>query len=40
MKTKSWEDIMLTIKEEERKRKAVLAKRGRDTFKKKNKLCA
>jgi hypothetical protein len=35
MKIKSLEELMVGVKEEERKRKAVLAKRGRDQFKKK-----
>jgi hypothetical protein len=35
MKIPSWQEIMLSVKERERKRKAVLAKRGRDEFKKK-----
>jgi hypothetical protein len=32
----SWEDIMRVEKAEERRRKAALAKRGRDQFKRKN----
>lgn len=33
MKTKRWEEILLAVKEKQRKRKAMLAKRGRDAFK-------
>ena len=36
MKVPSWEQIMAGTKEVERRHKAVLAKRGRDQFKKKN----
>jgi len=36
MKIQSWEDIMREAKAKETKRKKLLAKRGRDQFKRKN----
>ena len=36
MRIRSWEEIMVEVKEEERKRKAILRRKGRDQYKRKN----